>query len=399
MSTITQLAQLISTSVESLNKTCSKANIHLSSLDKPFSASVEASLMAPEALQAAHDIIMNALKLVAAVSPAQMTLFRMATATLGTAIRCHVPEILRNADSKGMHIDDIARQTDVDTRKLSPVLPYLASNNVFREVSPNVFANNRLSGALDTGKDVAGILQSSLTKHDATNGFTSWIETMYILSSCMLLEFPHPFHCPLAHVSDNLLPLPQWLAQPEQRYLLKRWSAFASGFLPDMIWTRSIAEHLELAILPQNAVIVDIATSPSMPGAIEIAKLYPNMKFIVQQPAVVIDEANKMWRESGPQIAFSGLMDRRTRDLRSTTHMKCFALHPEQYSFILAGSVTSEIKLFLTAVLMPEHSVPDATNAVLTLLNVMIFDCTNNHEHLERVDCSFERLGLEDLES
>jgi hypothetical protein len=37
------------------------------------------------------------------------------------------------------------------------VLRYLATNHIFREVSPDVFANNRISSVLDTGKSVATI--------------------------------------------------------------------------------------------------------------------------------------------------------------------------------------------------------------------------------------------------
>lgn len=33
----------------------------------------------------------------------------------------------------------------------------LASQHVFKEVAPDVFANNRLSSVLDTGKDLAAL--------------------------------------------------------------------------------------------------------------------------------------------------------------------------------------------------------------------------------------------------
>ena len=38
------------------------------------------------------------------------------------------------------------------------VLRLLATNYIFTEVSPDVFANNRLSSALDTGKSVEELL-------------------------------------------------------------------------------------------------------------------------------------------------------------------------------------------------------------------------------------------------
>ena len=41
---------------------------------------------------------------------------------------------------------------------LARVLRLLATNHIFIEVSPDVFANNRLSSVLDTGKSVQEIL-------------------------------------------------------------------------------------------------------------------------------------------------------------------------------------------------------------------------------------------------
>ena len=41
---------------------------------------------------------------------------------------------------------------------LARVLRLLATNHIFIEVSPDVFANNRLSSVLDTGKSVEEIL-------------------------------------------------------------------------------------------------------------------------------------------------------------------------------------------------------------------------------------------------
>ena len=38
------------------------------------------------------------------------------------------------------------------------ILRLLATNYIFTEVSPDVFANNRLSSALDTGKSVEELL-------------------------------------------------------------------------------------------------------------------------------------------------------------------------------------------------------------------------------------------------
>jgi len=79
---------------------------------------------------------------------------------------------------------------------LARVLRLLATNYIFTEVSPDVFANNRLSSVLDTGKSVEELLarlvlnlvasSNELTvvrpesKHIGTLGMTSIIEHVYV---------------------------------------------------------------------------------------------------------------------------------------------------------------------------------------------------------------------------
>jgi len=78
------------------------------------------------------------------------------------------------------------------------VLRLLATNYIFTEVSPDVFANNRLSSTLDTGKSVEELLArfaprlvhssndeltivSPESKHIGTSGIPSILEAMYEL--------------------------------------------------------------------------------------------------------------------------------------------------------------------------------------------------------------------------
>lgn len=74
------------------------------------------------------------------------------------------------------------------------ILRLLATNYVFTEVSPDIFANNRLSSVLDTGKSVEELLAklvsillthygelsivSPESKHTMTPGITSAFEHM-----------------------------------------------------------------------------------------------------------------------------------------------------------------------------------------------------------------------------
>ena len=111
-------------------------------------------------------------------------------------------------------MSEIAKPTKVNHKKLGKyqrnftlsitvillparILRLLATNYIFTEVSPDVFANNRLSSVLDTGKPVEELLAkwvpslltyndelrifSPESKHIGTPGITSFIEHRYKL--------------------------------------------------------------------------------------------------------------------------------------------------------------------------------------------------------------------------
>ena len=86
------------------------------------------------------------------------------------------------------------------------ILRLLATNHIFIEVSPDVFANNRLSSALDTGKSVEELLarlskpngQQNLqqtddvspeSKHTITFGIVSHIAAMHEFLTVLLTMF------------------------------------------------------------------------------------------------------------------------------------------------------------------------------------------------------------------
>jgi len=79
---------------------------------------------------------------------------------------------------QGLHIRDIGERCGTDSSKigrasysntenqwlliilpcfLGRVLRFLATLHIFREVSPDVFANNRISSIIDTGKSIEDI--------------------------------------------------------------------------------------------------------------------------------------------------------------------------------------------------------------------------------------------------
>ena len=84
----------------------------------------------------------------------------------------HVVEILREAGPSGLHVGIISKKNGVETNKLGQlynlvwnanrcrlsyhqiahILRLLATHHILREVSPDVFALNRISSLVDSGK-------------------------------------------------------------------------------------------------------------------------------------------------------------------------------------------------------------------------------------------------------
>ena len=46
------------------------------------------------------------------------------------------------------------------------LLRYLATHHVYKELSPDVFTNTRISSILDTGKSVNAIISKNVFQHD-----------------------------------------------------------------------------------------------------------------------------------------------------------------------------------------------------------------------------------------
>ncbi|KAJ3902242.1 O-methyltransferase [Lentinula edodes] len=86
----------------------------------------------------------------------------------------HTVEILREAGPDGLHVKVIAEKNGVDKNKLAHILRLLATHHILREVSPNVFANNRLSSILDTKKPFEKLMRNPETKYSDTNGVSAF---------------------------------------------------------------------------------------------------------------------------------------------------------------------------------------------------------------------------------
>ncbi|KAF8655357.1 hypothetical protein AX16_003092 [Volvariella volvacea WC 439] len=152
-----QLVELLNKAVADLDAVTAQTATKIPDLNEPFHPTSEAFRLNPVAAEATTLIGAAALHVAAVVLPPQVTIANLLggpakSAALRVCLESNVTEILREAGPKGLHVNEIAAQNGQDPKKLVRFLRLLATNLVYREVEPNVFANNRLSSMFDTLK-------------------------------------------------------------------------------------------------------------------------------------------------------------------------------------------------------------------------------------------------------
>lgn len=245
-SEILQLAELISSSAKTLIENARKDNVTLPDLNDPFTIPSEAFRGNPESALAANVIVAAASQLATAVGPPPLSIFTMVaghfrSAALRVCLELNVTEILREAGPQGLHVDDIAARAGVDSMKLGRLMRMISNQNVYRELTPNIFANTRLSSVLDTGKSVEEIQAHPENKHEGTMGFVALAEhslgDAHKLSAFVLenLKDPktamsdEPNCAPFNRVFDVHVPLWEWYERPENSYRRRRFAVAMHG--------------------------------------------------------------------------------------------------------------------------------------------------------------------------
>ncbi|KAH9994291.1 S-adenosyl-L-methionine-dependent methyltransferase [Russula vinacea] len=315
------LANIIQSSIEQIEQVTTANSFTFPSPDSTFSPETEAPRMHP-AIQSAGSLIASAAgQLITLVRPAPLTLldissqFHVSTA-MGTAISTHVAEILRDAGPKGKHVLEIAQPTKVHPVKLARVLRLLATSHIFKEVSPDVFANNRLSSALDTGKSVEELLASPESKHIGTFGMTSYIEQVldiafktssYLTETLLDPEFGHAYEANKTafnkayNVNEDSW---SWLERPENRLHLVRFGAAMNG-LKNACPAYAILEGYDWECLPEGSLVVDVGGGVGA-QSLTLAQHYQQLRFVIQDRESVLGDATNYWKRNMPNALESG---------------------------------------------------------------------------------------------
>ncbi|KAJ7513135.1 S-adenosyl-L-methionine-dependent methyltransferase [Mycena galericulata] len=330
LSEIKALAEIINTSIAEMEQSL-KANseTYPSPRDVPFSPPSEGGRNIPEVQLAGSNIVAAASQLISVVRPPPLTMiaqalqFHVSTA-MRLAIVTHTAEILREAGSKGRHARDIAKPTNVDPAKLARVLRLLATNHIFIEVSPDVFANNRLSSLLDTGKNVENILVSPAEKYTGTIAFGALLEHFtddVFNSSAALVDIMldpkdghsgDPNKAAFNRAFKTDLPMFAWFDLPEQMHRMVRFGLGFSG-VSAMAAPDAILHGFDWKTYSEGSIVVDVGGGVGS-QSLTVAKQYPKLSFIVQDRAPVIQKGIEYWSQELPNYISSGKVILETHD-------------------------------------------------------------------------------------
>ncbi|KAI9450108.1 S-adenosyl-L-methionine-dependent methyltransferase [Lactarius psammicola] len=223
--------------------------------------------------------------------------FHVSTA-MRTAVSTHVAEILRDAGPEGLHAWEIAKPMGIHPAKLSRVLRLLATNHIFIEVSPDVFANNRLSTVLDTGKPVEDLI---------SNLDESFKSSSYLTETLLDPEFGHatePTKTALNKACSFEGDMWSWFERPDNRLRLARFGS-AMINLTNITPEDAILEGYAWEKLPPGSLVVDVGGGVGS-QSLALARRHPNLRFVVQDREATIGDANEYWKKNMPDALDSG---------------------------------------------------------------------------------------------
>ncbi|KAG6868849.1 hypothetical protein C0993_008978 [Termitomyces sp. T159_Od127] len=330
VSQVRQLLNLIIDAVDKLESACDRTGSPIPDLYTPFTLESEAFRANLDAAESARIISAAALQLEAILSPPQVSLYHVVagvrnvflsankciqcfvqhfkSAALRACLESHVTEILREAGPEGLHVDDIAAKNGQHPGKMAQFLRYLATNHIYREIKPNVFANTRISSLMDTLKQSEEIIAHPEDKHDNTSGlpalaahhldeaFKASAYAWETLADPATAKSGDPNASPFSRAFNTTETMWELFARDEMR--ARRFNIGMRG-VQALQPTDAILKAYEWNKLPAGSVVVDVGGgigSTSLP----LAREFPSLEIVVQDLQTAIQDGEKFWQKNLP---------------------------------------------------------------------------------------------------
>ncbi|KAJ6581687.1 O-methyltransferase [Mycena capillaripes] len=311
ISTLRRLASIITDSVDTMERVYAASGVPLPSLDEPFNRHnpTEALRQDPEVSNAVKNLMAAAAQISATVcDPMRLAVntsraFHLSSCLL-VASNLNVVEILREAGPKGAAAEDIAEPSHVNPGLIARILRLLATHHIFREISPGVFANNRVSSTLDKGKLSSVLNSNRADRFIGSSGIAALVEQsadiagksgVYLADSVLNADGVLPFKLAYRTEEDFFT----WLHQAENSYNATRFGVAMQGTAAtepsDLIF-----QGFDWGLLPHNGTIVDVGAGIGH-ASLTISKKYPHLRMVMQDLARSIELSKGYWRDNFPE--------------------------------------------------------------------------------------------------
>ncbi|KAL4254301.1 O-methyltransferase COMT-type [Pleurotus pulmonarius] len=312
---LTELVQIIASNVKTLQSAYVINGRAYPPLDEPLDPAQAAKIASNNAVQETTRLIVAAAtQLVASVRSPFDVLGEQATGMYNTVtlsfVNDHnIADLLKEAGPEGLDAKEIGKRIGVDGVYVAQCLRYLATRHIFREVKPNVFANNRLSSALVKSKPFNEIESDIMTKYDdaPVSAFVGHVTDEGFIGSQSFIEFmkhPKGYSSPLSMTLQEHTSMFEWYARPEQKWRARRF-ATAMKAPAKLRGQGAYASALDWNSLPSGSTIVDVGASTGV-VTMEIARSAPQHKYVLHDLEGGIAAAQRHWAKEWPEAVENG---------------------------------------------------------------------------------------------
>jgi hypothetical protein len=326
------LIDILSSSVDALESAYAFKGASIQSLDELYTPNPELELD-PHITETTNLIVGAAHQLIASVSLPMTTLassFAMAmynASALQYVVETSIADVLKEGDPKGLHVDEIAAKIkSKESDKTARVLRYLASRHCFREVTPNVFAHNRISSAMIKTKSLKEIQEDPLTQYDGLTlaagvghctdeGLRSTVHMSH------WLQHPESSSSPFstAFQVDDMW---QWYEQPGNELRRNRFATAMKAVGATSLPARIFTSALDWASYPENSIVVDVGGSTGSVTHL-IAEKFPHLNYVIQDlPKIIENETPQYWQQHWPEFVAQGKVTFQAHDFFTPNPIK-----------------------------------------------------------------------------
>ncbi|KAH8602457.1 S-adenosyl-L-methionine-dependent methyltransferase [Bisporella sp. PMI_857] len=216
---------------------------------------------------------------------------------LHIAAEHRIADVVAGHEVEGVNVVEIAEKTGLDEDKLTRILRVLTSNGIFAEVTFKHFANNRISAALAGNESlrsylmvfsichykVAGALPAAVRDLGKSNKVK---DTAFNIAYSVEENFWDWLKVKVPGKDGSLEP------RPELSYFAQAMTgigiAGSAALVYDFPW-REIG----------NGTVVDVGGGVGT-HSMEIAKVYHDLRFVVQDRAEVVEKGVALWKKELP---------------------------------------------------------------------------------------------------